>query len=102
MPICLEGSIVLVMKFGGTSVADAARFKDVFNIVKHRSSIAGKSPLVVLSAMSGITNGLIDCAKSAQDGDSSLAMAKLTAIKDRHSEVVEELMDLIEIIYFLL
>jgi aspartate kinase len=46
---------------------------------------------VVLSAMSGITNGLIDCAKSAQAGDYSLAAARLTAIQDRHIEVVEDL-----------
>lgn len=82
---------MLVMKFGGTSVADASRFKDVFNIVKHRSSLVGKVPLIVLSAMSGITNDLIECAKSAQAGDYSLAAARLTEIKERHYEVVEEL-----------
>ncbi len=82
---------MLVMKFGGTSVANAARFKDVFNIVKHRSSLAGKVPLVVLSAMSGITNELIGCAKTAQAGDYALAAARLTDIQDRHNEVVEDL-----------
>ncbi len=85
---------MLVMKFGGTSVAEASRFKDVFNIVKHRSTVSGKVPLIVLSAMSGITNELIDCAKCAQASDHSLAAARLTDIKDRHYEVVEDLIPL--------
>ena len=85
---------MLVMKFGGTSLADASRFKDVFNIVKHRSSLIGRMPVVVLSAVTGITNQLIDCAKSAQADDYSLAAARLTDIKEIHCEIVEDLIPL--------
>src|SRR6185503_10726675 len=48
--------MALVMKFGGTSVADAAAFENVARIVAaHRDA----SPVVVVSAMSGVTDSLL-------------------------------------------
>ncbi len=44
-----------VLKFGGTSVGSATSIKNVFNIV---SGIVGQK-LIVLSAMSGVTNELV-------------------------------------------
>jgi aspartate kinase len=81
--------IVLVMKFGGTSLADASRFKDVLNIV--RANCASGAGVVVLSAMSGVTNGLIACAQEAQAGNSASALEKLAILKARHLQVVDEL-----------
>ncbi len=82
---------VLVMKFGGTSVADASCFKDVLNIVQEKTQESQSAPVVVLSAISGVTNGLIDCAKTAQDGDATLALEKLQAIRERHNKIVLEI-----------
>ncbi len=86
---------MLVMKFGGTSVADAPRFKDVFNIVRRVSEADAdahkRTPVIVLSAVSGVTNALIDCAKTAQNGDTSLALDKLEALKKRHYQILENL-----------
>ena len=44
------------MKFGGTSVADAAAFESVARIV---AAARDASPVVVVSAMSGVTDGLL-------------------------------------------
>jgi len=53
-----------VMKFGGTSVGDAACIARVCEIVKEASS--EHSLLVVVSAMSGVTNRLIEAATRAE------------------------------------
>jgi aspartate kinase len=48
----------IVMKFGGTSVADLDRIRSVAERVK-REAVAGNQALVVVSAMSGVTNQLV-------------------------------------------
>ena len=50
---------LLVLKFGGTSVGDIDRIKHVGTIVK-REVEAGHRVIVVVSAMSGVTNQLLD------------------------------------------
>ena len=46
-----------VLKFGGTSVGSAARMKNVANLI-----LNGEQKIVVLSAMSGTTNSLVEIA----------------------------------------
>jgi aspartate kinase len=48
----------IVMKFGGTSVADLDRIRNVASRVK-RETDAGNQVAVVVSAMSGVTNQLV-------------------------------------------
>ncbi len=45
-----------VMKFGGTSVGSPARMKSVANLI----TSSGEDTFVVLSAMSGTTNSLVE------------------------------------------
>jgi aspartate kinase len=52
----------IVMKFGGTSVGDIDRIKNVARRVQ-REVAAGNEVAVVLSAMSGVTNQLVDWCK---------------------------------------
>lgn len=52
----------IVMKFGGTSVGDIDRIKNVAKRVK-REVEAGNQVAVVVSAMSGVTNQLVDWCK---------------------------------------
>ena len=52
----------IVLKFGGTSVGSTDRISAVADLIKTASTEA--SPVVVVSAMSGETNRLIDLAKS--------------------------------------
>ena len=47
---------IVVMKFGGTSVANLSKIRNVAKIVKENSQI--NKIVVVLSAMSGVTNQL--------------------------------------------
>jgi aspartate kinase len=54
----------LVMKFGGTSVADIDRIRNVARHVK-REVDAGHNVAVVVSAMSGTTNKLVDWCRQA-------------------------------------
>src|SRR5262249_61192438 len=54
----------LVMKFGGTSVADIARIRNVARHVK-REVDAGHEVAVVVSAMSGATNRLVEWCREA-------------------------------------
>ncbi|WP_342646472.1 bifunctional aspartate kinase/homoserine dehydrogenase I [Mucilaginibacter sp. CSA2-8R] len=80
-----------VLKFGGTSVGTAQSIEAVMNIVRqeHRSS---KGLVVVLSAMSGVTNLLVEMADRAAAGDD---FAKyLAALEIRHFEVVKQLLDI--------
>ncbi|MBV6516761.1 MAG: aspartate kinase [Planctomycetaceae bacterium] len=56
---------MLVMKFGGSSVADGKQIEKVFEIVKGRLA---RKPVVVSSAHKGITNALIACGKAAAAG----------------------------------
>jgi aspartate kinase len=76
----------IVMKFGGTSVADAERLKAVSRIVSDGS--AG-GVLVVLSALSKVTDALIACGRAAASGDGAAAAAGLGAILARHTAVAE-------------
>jgi aspartate kinase len=54
----------LVMKFGGTSVADIDRIRNVARHVK-REVAAGHEVAVVISAMAGTTNQLVDWCRAA-------------------------------------
>src|SRR6202142_355690 len=54
----------LVMKFGGTSVADPDRIRNVARHVK-REVDAGHDVAVVVSAMSGVTNQLVEWRRQA-------------------------------------
>ena len=57
----------LVMKFGGTSVADIGRIRNVARHVK-REVKAGNHVAVVVSAMAGTTDQLVDWCREAAAG----------------------------------
>ena len=80
---------IQVMKFGGTSVGDAARIRSAATIAaeasKHRSIV------VVVSAMSGVTNTLIAAAGKSAAGDEAAAEALTTALKTKHREAIDAL-----------
>jgi aspartate kinase len=78
------------MKFGGTSVADAAAFENVAHIVAPRLE---SQPVVVVSAMSGMTDALAASADMAQAGDSHAAMQSLVPLIERHESVARSLLD---------
>ncbi len=77
-----------ILKFGGTSVGSVESIKAVLAIVKE-SYEAGEKPLVVLSAMSGITNLLTKMAEDAAEGKPFVEDLKL--LEEKHFEVVKKL-----------
>lgn len=79
---------MIVMKFGGTSLEDAAAMANACEIVKSRVK---RQPVVVLSAAAGITNALIRCAELAAEGRRVEAEVVLRdKIIDRHYRIIAE------------
>ncbi len=74
---------MIVMKFGGTSVGSSERIEALFEIVRERFH---RKPIVVVSALNGVTDSLIRVALEASSGnyDSSY-------IRERHESVISEL-----------
>jgi aspartate kinase len=72
------------MKFGGTSVGDVAAFERVFRIV---SAQIEKKPVVVVSAMTKVTDALLAAFDTAKKSDSESAIALLEPHFARHEEV---------------
>ncbi len=77
-----------VLKFGGTSVANAENINKVVAIVKQ--SLVKDKTIVVVSALGGTTDMLIDAVKMAAFRVESYK-EKLKAIEDRHLQAVREL-----------
>lgn len=79
----------LVMKFGGTSVADASAIARVVSIVRE-AAVHGPT-IVVVSAMSGITDELLRSSQHARAGDTDEIERGVSAIEARHQQVVNQL-----------
>ncbi len=77
-----------VLKFGGTSVGTKESIQEMLKIVKE-SFDNGEKPLVVLSAMSGVTNLLTQMAENAAEGKSFEENLKM--LEEKHFEVVKSL-----------
>lgn len=78
-----------VLKFGGTSVADAHAFERVQRIVRGRSA---QRLVVVVSAMSGVTDALLTSAEMAWSGEVSAAERLLDQQVERHRAVADALL----------
>ena len=75
-----------VMKLGGTSVGSAQRIKSVAGLVT-----AAQCPLVVLSAMSGTTNTLVEIAGYLYNRNADGAKDTLKRLESKYLKVVAEL-----------
>ncbi len=78
------------MKFGGTSVQDAAAFRRVAEIVAGERE---NSPVVVTSAMAKVTDALLFAFETAKKGDVETAFESLQPHFERHTRVSEDLTD---------
>src|SRR5215813_1233909 len=77
---------LVVMKFGGTSVEDAAAIHRTAGIVAGRLE-KGLQPIVVVSAMARVTDQLLAAANAASRGDRNGALAITARLRSRHKEV---------------
>jgi aspartate kinase len=78
-----------VLKFGGTSVADAAAMQRVAAVVHHAHR--STRPVVVVSALAGVTDALLGAADAAAGGDPERMRPQLDALLERHAEIAGRL-----------
>ena len=76
-----------VQKFGGTSVGSPQRIKDVASLI---TSFPGKN-IIVLSAMSGTTNSLLEITNAIKKGDTNEASNLIKVLQTKYEEVIESL-----------
>jgi aspartokinase/homoserine dehydrogenase 1 len=77
-----------VLKFGGTSVGSAENIRRVKEIVESQDG----DVIVVVSALGGITDKILNAAKMAVLG-TEYFNTEITSIRERHQEVVEALFE---------
>ncbi|MXO34108.1 aspartate kinase [Apibacter sp. B3889] len=77
---------MLVLKFGGTSVGSAERIKNLAELTK------GKKPMiVVLSAMSGTTNALVEISQALYEKNTSKAKELIQSLEDKYRKEIKDL-----------
>ncbi len=80
--------MLLVMKFGGTSVGSVEALKKVTEIVE-KERRQGHALVVVVSAMSGVTDLLLTAARKAEAGDETAARQARAEINRKHAVVLD-------------
>ena len=80
---------MIVLKFGGTSVGDAAAIRRTAGIVASRLD---RRPIVIVSALAGVTNSLIALAEQAAKGHLIGAIRAVEDLRSRHLEQAELLL----------
>ncbi len=85
------GRSVQVLKFGGTSVGSGERIRRVATIVGHAlRDDAEMFPVVVVSAMAGVTDQLLRVARLVCTGEREVWRQELEALKQKHLDAVEK------------
>ena len=77
-----------VLKFGGTSVGSAQRIKNVADLITKR----GKN-IIVLSAMSGTTNSLVQISERLHNEDIDGAYGIIEGLKQKYIRTLDEMFD---------
>lgn len=80
----------LTMKFGGTSVGSPEAISNVAGIVGDAAA-QGNRVIVVVSAMSGVTDALITSVREAANGNKWSYLSCAQKLRDRHEEAVNML-----------
>ena len=75
-----------VLKFGGTSVGSPERMKKLLDIIN-----ADERQIVVLSAVSGTTNSLVEIGQAYLAGDKTRAIELIKKLKDKYEVFIKEL-----------
>ena len=75
-----------VLKFGGTSVGSADRIKGLLDIINPQGR-----QIVVLSAVAGTTNALVDISQAYAAGDKDRASALIDGLREHYRKLIAEL-----------
>jgi aspartate kinase len=79
--------IMKVLKFGGTSVGSPARMQKLLDIIN-----PAERQIVVLSAVSGTTNSLVEIGQAYLASDKAKAASLITTLKDKYEIFIQELL----------
>jgi aspartate kinase len=85
-----RGDDVVVMKFGGTSVEDASAIRRLIGIVQSRR---GAQSVIVVSALAGVTDQLLEAGQAAAQGHLGSALAVVRDVYVRHEQLAESLVE---------
>jgi len=80
----------LVMKFGGTSVGSVRAIRQIIEIARNAKT-EWQNVAIVVSAMSGVTDALLNGASAAVSGDEYIAEETAADLIQKHFEVLDEL-----------
>jgi aspartate kinase len=83
---------ILVMKFGGTSVGSPQALLHATRIISNAKD-EWPHVIVVVSALSGVTNLLLDCAEKASAGGTGIIKTTANELRERHNNIITELID---------
>lgn len=75
-----------IMKFGGTSVGSPQRMNALVNLIND-----GEPKIVVLSAMSGTTNALVEISQALYNNDNDKASKLIGALESEYNKVIHDL-----------
>ena len=75
-----------IMKFGGTSVGSPQRMNALVNLIND-----GEPKIVVLSAMSGTTNALVEISQALYNNDNEKASKLIGALESEYNRVIHDL-----------
>jgi aspartate kinase len=79
---------MVVVKFGGTSVGAAPQIDQAARIIQ---SMRDRKPIVVVSAMGGVTDALLQAGEAAVGTQTRLREDKLWEIRSRHDQAINQL-----------
>jgi aspartate kinase len=79
---------MIVAKFGGTSVTDSAAISRLIDIVRVRIP---ERPVIVVSALAGMTDALLDLATRADAEDAASPDLVLDSLLERHTQIARSL-----------
>jgi aspartate kinase len=84
---------MLVMKFGGSSLARTERIRRVADLVRETAPAGGETPVVVVSAMGGVTDRLFALARTALTGRAGqgAALEQVEELRRQHEQTLAEL-----------
>jgi aspartate kinase len=81
---------ISILKFGGTSVGNGERIRQVAQIVAHQAQQFEEDfPAVVVSAMAGVTDQLLRITRAITTGEIEMSRREIDALKVKHREAAE-------------
>jgi len=82
---------MVVQKFGGTSVADPDAVRRLIEIARAARARDGQGPVLVVSALSGVTDALLAIAAEAGASHTDAALAQTARLRERHRAMARAL-----------